>query len=83
MLLYISNVIPGFIIKARKCGEKVKDPKYDQLYSSNNVPCWQGERRVVWTVMTKDWDKCDAPVKCRAKADPRQHQLENSEIDIP
>ena len=33
--------------------------------------------------MTKYRDERDAAVESRAKADPRQHQLEDSEIDIP
>ena len=33
--------------------------------------------------MTKDWHQRDASIKSRANADPRQHQLENREINIP
>ena len=32
--------------------------------------------------MTEYWHAGDAPVESRAKADPRQHQLEASEVDV-
>ena len=32
--------------------------------------------------MTNYWHACDAPVESRAKADPRQHQLEDREIYV-
>ena len=38
---------------------------------------------MVRAVMTKDRNERDASVESSAKSDPRQHQLENSEIDVP
>jgi hypothetical protein len=38
---------------------------------------------MVRAVMTKERDECDAPIESCAKADPRQYQLENSEINVP
>jgi hypothetical protein len=38
---------------------------------------------VIWAVMMKDRDERDAAVECHAKADPRQYQLENREINVP
>ena len=32
--------------------------------------------------MTEYWHACDAPVESRAKADPRQHCLEDCEINV-
>ena len=32
--------------------------------------------------MTEYWNACDAPVESRAKANPRQHCLEDCEINV-
>ena len=38
---------------------------------------------MIWAVMTKYWDERDAAIESSAKADPRQDQLENREINVP
>ena len=38
---------------------------------------------MVRAVVAKYRDERDAPVESRAKADPRQYQLENSEVNVP
>ena len=38
---------------------------------------------MVWAVVTEDWHERDASIKSRASADPRQHQFENREINVP
>ena len=38
---------------------------------------------MVRAVMTKYRDESDAALESCTKADPRQHQLENSEVNVP
>ena len=63
--------------------EPMKSTKCEKLDSSYNMPRWQREWGVVWAVVTEDWHDRDTSVQSRANANPRQHQLENREINVP
>ena len=78
-----SEAMIGCTTETTQACEPLKSLEREKLYSRNEVPCEQSEWRVVRAVVTKDRDERDAPVKSWAEADPRQYQLENSEVNVP
>jgi len=57
--------------KSEDDSEPLMKSEDDIWYSSNYVPQWRRQWRIVWAVVTKDWHDREVTVQSRANADPR------------